>query len=69
MRDYYNQYLNDNLNISEEKIKSLENKFKLSVELVGIIFGKNSFRRYSPAEFNDEGFWAVKIKKGQSWTF
>jgi len=59
MKQFCNKELRDNRNISDEKIKEYKNRFYDSLDMVKIVFGENSFRRYMPMNENEKGYWAT----------
>jgi len=46
IKSFLNLYMNNNKNISDQKLKELENKFNNTIEKVYIIFGENAFRKF-----------------------
>ena len=58
MKQFCNKELRDNRNLSDEKIKEYKSRFLDSLDMVKVVFGENSFRRYIPNNENENGYWA-----------
>jgi hypothetical protein len=60
MKQFCNKELRDNRFLSNEKIKEYKNRFFDSVDMVKVVFGENAFRRYIPADSNNQqGNWTT----------
>ncbi len=59
MKQFCNKELRDNRNLSEEKIKEYKNRFHDCLDMVKVVFGENSFRRYIPMNDNEPGYWTT----------
>ncbi len=59
MKQFCNKELRDNRNLSDEKIKEYKNRFLDCLDMVKVVFGENSFRRYIPMNDNEPGYWAT----------
>lgn len=61
MKQFLNKEMENNRNISDEKIKELRQVFKESVSLVKSVFGDKAFRRFIPGNENDpNGRWEIR---------
>ena len=58
MKQFCNKELRDNRNLSDEKIKEYKSRFLDSLDMVKVVFGENSFRRYIPNNENENGYWS-----------
>jgi hypothetical protein len=60
MKEFCNKELRDNRNMSQEKQKEYEERFKKCVDLVSIVFGDKAFRRFVPGNAtNPHGEWVT----------
>ena len=59
MKQFCNKELRDNRNLSDEKIKEYKNRFHDCLDMVKVVFGENSFRRYIPINGNEPGYWST----------
>ena len=59
MKQFCNKELRDNRNLSDEKIKEYKNRFLDCLDMVKVVFGENSFRRYIPMNDNEPGYWST----------
>ena len=59
MKQFCNKELRDNRNLSEEKMKEYKNRFHDCLDMVKVVFGENSFRRYIPMNDNEPGYWTT----------
>ena len=59
MKQFCNKELRDNRNLSEEKIKEYKNRFLDCLDMVKVVFGENSFRRYITMNDNESGYWSI----------
>jgi 5-methylcytosine-specific restriction endonuclease McrA len=57
MKQFCNKELRDNKNPSDEKLRELKERFLKSLDLVNLVFGDKSFRRYVPQTDKVEGKW------------
>lgn len=57
MKQFCNKELRDNKNPSDEKLRELRERFLKSLDLVNLVFGDKSFRRYVPQTDKTEGKW------------
>lgn len=56
---FCNKELRENRNLSNEKAKEYRNRFYHCIDLVKIVFGEHTFRRYIPGEGDNlQGRWA-----------
>ena len=53
MKQFLNREMENNRNISEEKIRELRRVFKETVSMVKSVFGNNAFRRFIPGDEKD----------------
>lgn len=61
MRKFLNDTMEDNKNVSDEKIKEIKAAFKNSVTIIRSIFDKHAFKRfYRGNEKNKDGYWETK---------
>lgn len=61
MKQFCNKELRDNQYMSKEKQGEYRERFKKCVELVKIVFGENSFRRFMPGDDqNPNGKWSTQ---------
>lgn len=59
MKQFCNKELRDNRNLSDEKIKEYKNRFHDCLDMVKVVFGETSFRRYIPMNENEPGYWST----------
>lgn len=59
MKQFCNKELRDNRNLSDEKIKEYKNRFHDCLDMVKVVFGENSFRRYIPMNDTESGYWST----------
>lgn len=61
MKQFLNREMENNRNISEEKIKELRRAFKETVSMVKSVFGDKAFRRFIPGDEKDpNGRWEIR---------
>jgi len=61
MKQFLNREMENNKNISEEKIKELRHMFKETVSMVKSVFGDKAFRRFIPGDEKDpNGRWEIR---------
>ncbi len=61
MKQFLNKEMENNKNISEEKIKELRRVFKETVSIVKSVFGDKAFRRFIPGDEKDpNGRWEIR---------
>ena len=61
MKQFLNREMENNKNISEEKIKELRRVFKETVSMVKSVFGDKAFRRFIPGDEKDpNGRWEIR---------
>lgn len=61
MKQFLNREMENNRNISEEKIKELRRVFKETVSMVKSVFGDKAFRRFIPGDEKDpNGRWEIR---------
>ena len=61
MKQFLNREMENNRNISEEKIRELRRVFKETVSMVKSVFGNNAFRRFIPGDEKDpNGIWEIR---------
>ena len=61
MKQFLNREMENNRNISEEKIKELRRVFKETVSMVKSVFGDKAFRRFIPGDKKDpNGRWEIR---------
>lgn len=61
MKQFLNKEMENNINISDEKIKELRHVFKETVSLVKSVFGDKAFRRFIPGNEKDpNGRWEIR---------
>ncbi len=61
MKQFLNREMENNRNISEEKIKELRRAFKETVSMVKSVFGDKVFRRFIPGDEKDpNGRWEIR---------
>ena len=61
MKQFLNKEMENNRNISDEKIKELRRVFKETVSLVKSVFGDKAFRRFIPGNEKDpNGRWEIR---------
>jgi hypothetical protein len=59
MKQFCNKELRDNKLIMSEKLKEYKDRFEHCLELVDIVFGEKSFRKYSYKDGDDSGNWIM----------
>jgi len=61
MKQFLNREMENNRNVSEEKIKELRQIFKETVSMVKSVFGDKAFRRFIPGDEKDpNGRWEIR---------
>ena len=61
MKQFLNREMENNRNISEEKIKELRRVFKETASMVKSVFGDKAFRRFIPGDEKDpNGRWEIR---------
>lgn len=59
MKQFCNKDLRDNHSITNEKLKEYKDRFDHCLDLVAIVFGQKSFRKYSYKDGDESGNWIM----------